>query len=423
MPLLINYLHFPFYYGGRLGDNMLKAVHFTAAVATALLILCTAGTATAKLGPTSSILLDAESGEIISSERPDTVRYPASLTKLMTLYITFEALEKGIIKMDDELTVSHYAANRSPSRLGLKPGSKIKVKTAIIAVIVKSANDCATVLAESLGYNEKEFAKNMTAVAKTLGMKKTVFKNASGLPNRQQVTTARDMAVLGAALYHHFPQYYPLFATQKFTYNGQTIYSHNHLLKNFDGADGMKTGYIAAAGFNIITSAERNGNRVIAVTMGHKTLKERDKKVAQMMEKGLQKLALNKQQAEPVYAKLESPQTFSIEKMAQMETTAVKSSEGPKFRGKWAVQIGAFSNYAKARIYALKVKRSNPELKETEVDIEPVSTASAIVYRSKLVNFSKNDADDFCNSLKKENKSCIVVAVEKDSNLLMAYKQ
>jgi len=377
----------------------------------------------AKPGSVSSIMLDAESGEILASERADIERYPASLTKLMTLYITFEALERGLIKMEDELTVSRTAANRSPSRLGLKPGSKIKVETAILAVIVKSANDCATVLAEGLGYTEQEFAKNMTAVAKTLGMKKTVFKNASGLPNRQQVTTARDMAVLAAALYHHFPQYYPLFSTQKFTYNGQTIYSHNHLLKNFDGADGMKTGYIAAAGYNIVTSAERNGNRVIAVTMGHQTLKERDKKAADMMEKGLQKLALNNEyQPQTLYAKLENPQTFSIEKVTEADT-ATEAENKPKLpQGTWAVQIGAFSNYAKARIYALKIKRSNAGLKDKDIDIEPVSSASAIVYRSKLTNFSKNAADEFCKNLKKENKSCIVMAMDQNSNLLMAYK-
>ena len=379
------------------------------------LLLASVSAAAAKPKATSSILLDAHSGEILYSERADLVRYPASLTKLMTLYITFEALEKGLIKMDDEFTVSRTAANRSPSRLGLKVGSKIKVKTAILATIVKSANDCATVLAEGLGYSEAEFAKHMTEVGKTLGMKHTVFKNASGLPNRQQVTTARDMAILGAAIYHHFPQYYPLFSTQKFAYEGKTFYSHNHLLKNFAGADGLKTGYTAAAGFNIVTSAERDGNRVILVTMGHKDLKSRDNAAGKIMEKGLQKLAAGNARApQTVYAKLSDTAQFSVAEA--MQKTAPSASPAvakePEADQSWAVQIGAFSNYAKARIYALKVKRSDPSLKNKEVEIEPVSTASAIVYRSKLVNFSKSDAKSFCKDLKKENKSCIVSAMK-----------
>lgn len=238
----------------------------------------------------SGIVIDARTGEVLVSKNPNAVHHPASLTKLMTLYITFEALEKGLIKMDDELPVSAAAANRSPSRLGLKAGGKIKVGTAIDALIVKSANDCATVLAEGLGYSEARFAEKMTEVAKALGMKNTVFKNASGLPNSKQVTTARDMATLAAAVYFHFPQYYDLFARREFSYEGKTYYTHNHLLKNFEGADGMKTGYIASAGFNIVTSAQRDGERVIAVTMGHNTQEERDRTVARLMEQGFNKL-------------------------------------------------------------------------------------------------------------------------------------
>ena len=240
---------------------------------------------------TSSIIIDADSGEILSSSAADQLRYPASLTKVMTLYITFDALEKGLIRMDDKLPVSRNAANRSPSKLGLRAGEKISVRDAIMALVIKSANDCATVLAEGLGYSEENFAKTMTKVARELGMKNTTFKNASGLPNRAQKTTARDMALLGAAMYHHFPQYYKLFSAKKFTYKGKTYYTHNHLLKSFEGADGMKTGFTNAAGFNIITSAERNGNRVIAVTMGHDTAKLRDRKVAKLMNMGLEKLA------------------------------------------------------------------------------------------------------------------------------------
>lgn len=302
----------------------------------------------------SSIIIDAETGDVLSSSNADSLRYPASLTKLMTLYITFNALDKGLIKFEDKLPVSRNAANRSPSKLGLKKGETITVRDAVLALIVKSANDCATVLAEGLGYSEENFAKTMTEVAQELGMKNTTFKNASGLPNRAQKTTARDMALLGAAMYHHFPEYYKLFATKKFTYNGRTYYTHNHLLKSFEGADGMKTGFTNAAGYNIVTSAERDGHRVIAVTMGHNTIRQRDTKVASLMKKGLQKLAMSDHiEAPNLYANADT-HTYGEPSLIEAATVA---DEAPA-SDVWAVQIGAFSNYAKARNYAISVKNS-----------------------------------------------------------------
>ena len=271
-------------------DIAFSMKHFVFSLFISLAIL-TAATCPAGAS-TSSIIIDAWSGEVLSASGADTQRYPASLTKLMTLYITFDALEKGIIKLDDRLPVSRNAANRSPSKLGVRAGETISVRTAVMALIIKSANDCATVLAEGLGYTEENFALTMTKVARELGMKNTTFKNASGLPNRAQKTTARDMALLGAAVYHHFPQYYKLFSATKFEYQGRTYYTHNHLLKNFDGADGMKTGFTNAAGYNIVTSAERNGKRVIAVTMGHNSAKLRDRQIAKLMDKGLTRLAM-----------------------------------------------------------------------------------------------------------------------------------
>lgn len=357
----------------------------------------------------SSIVIDAQTGDVLYSRNADEQRAPASLTKMMTLYITFNALDKGLIKMDDMLPVSQTAANRSPSKLGLKRGEKISVKNAIMALIVKSANDCATVLAEALGYSEDKFAITMTKVAKELGMKNTTFKNASGLPNRQQKSTARDMAILAAAIYHHFPQYYDLFSAKKFSYNGNTYYTHNHILKQFKGADGLKTGYTNAAGFNVATSAERDGHRVIAVTMGHNTQKDREQKVASMMSNGLTKLALADNIATPtLYA-----QTTNLKPSKQPSNIADKN---------WGVQIGAFSNYAKARHYALNIRQqvNSPEVRQSQVDIEPTKKGAAIVYRSKLIGFEKNEADKTCNRLKKSNKSCIVVAMKKTQQLAMA---
>ncbi len=355
---------------------------------------------------TSSIVIDALSGDVIAQHNADELRYPASLTKLMTLYLTFNALERGDIELDDELKVSRFAANREPSKLGVKAGETIKVKDAVMALIIKSANDCATVLAENLGGSEAEFAKMMTQTAHDLGMKNTTFKNASGLPNRQQKTTARDMAILGSAVYHHFPEYYDLFSATKFTYKGKTYYTHNHLLKKYKGADGMKTGYTSAAGYNIVTSAERDGRRVIAVTMGHDSIKSRDLKVAQLMNKGLKA-----QPAHRIYAKLELP-SFSEDITASGDNHL------------WGIQIGAFSNYIKARNYALNIQSEIhlPYAQKTEINVEPASKGSAIVYRAQLVGLAKNEADKTCYSLKKANKSCIVVEVSDSQHIAMVNK-
>ncbi|MCQ2740519.1 MAG: D-alanyl-D-alanine carboxypeptidase [Alphaproteobacteria bacterium] len=361
----------------------------------------------------SSIVIDAVSGEVIFSTNADELRYPASLTKLMTLYITFDALDKGNLKFDDQLKISRYASNREPSRLGLKVGETIKVKDAILALIVKSANDCAAVLAESLAGNEKEFAQIMTQTAKNLGMKNTTFMNASGLPHPSQKTTARDMAILGSALYHHFPEYYDLFSTTTFEYDGRKYYTHNHLLKRFEGADGMKTGYTAAAGYNIVTSAEREHQRVIAVTMGHNTIKERDLKVAQLMNSGLKKLAKSQEKTIPerrLFAKLGIPSLLIDDTNSQDRN--------------WAIQIGAFSNYVKARNYALLVQNNLhiSHLSKPEINVEPAAKGAAVVYRSQLTGFVKNEADKICYRLKKNNKSCIVVASQVQQQLVMAEK-
>ena len=404
--------------------------------------------AKSSLASVSSILIDAHTGEVIESNNADKIRYPASLTKVMTLYITFDALEKGVIHLEDEFKVSRTAANRSPSKLGLKAGSTITVKDAVMALIIKSANDCATVLAEGLGFTEENFAKTMTKVAKELGMKNTTFKNASGLPNREQKTTARDMAVLGAAVYHHFPQYYHFFSTPKFTHNNHTYYSHNRLLKTFDGTDGMKTGFTNAAGYNIVTSAERNGHRVIAVTMGHKQAKFRDKKVHSMMNSGLVKLAMaDKVNDSNLYAKLEEKTIKKNDKKTIDKTVDIALDSPPKEitvasieengdiaaqiieeaiqkSGDWGIQVGAFSNYTKARNYALQIQKEIPQkYSDKSIDIEAAQKGAAVVYRSKIVGFEKNEAKSACNDLKKSKKSCIVVAVSSDEKLTVAQNQ
>ena len=351
---------------------------------------------------TSSMVIDALTGDILYSHNVDERRYPASLTKLMTLYLTFNALEKGDITFNTEFSTSYKAASQEPSHLGLLKGDTISVKDAIMALIVKSANDCAVVLAEGIGGSEKNFVEMMNKTAKKLGMKHTTFKNPNGLHHKDQKTTARDMAILASAVYHHYPEYYGLFSTKTFTYKGHTFGNHNHLLKHFKGADGMKTGYYRRAGYNIVTSAQWADKRVIAVTMGHQTSKKRDYKVTDLMKDGLTKLTGKRSGI--IYAKLDIPELNNND------------------NNSWGIQIGAFSNYIKARNYALMIQNDihQPYANKSKINVEPAPDGGAVIYRSQLKGFAKNEADKTCYSLKKTNKSCIVIKTSENKQLAMA---
>ena len=241
----------------------------------------------------ASIVIDAETGEVLRSRSADVRRYPASLTKVMTLYLLFEAIDDGKFSLDSKLKVSKRAAGQSPSKLGLRAGSTIRVEDAIKSLIVKSANDIAVVVAEALGGTEIEFARMMTRKAKELGMSRTTFRNASGLPNRKQRSTARDMARLAQALMRDFPDRYHYFDDQRFRYNGRVHRTPNKLLARYRGMDGIKTGYIRASGFNLVASAERDGRRVIAVVFGGKTPRSRNAHVANLLDLGFTRIAEN----------------------------------------------------------------------------------------------------------------------------------
>ncbi|MQX37940.1 D-alanyl-D-alanine carboxypeptidase [Roseospira navarrensis] len=248
-----------------------------------MLVLIMPGEAAARY---ASIVVDASSGRIVHGRHIDTRLYPASMTKMMTLYLLFEALDSGRLDMDSRLSVSRRAAGQTPSKLGLKAGSTIAVRDAIRALVVKSANDVATVVAEALGSTEVGFARLMTDKARSLGMRDTTFMNASGLPNRGQKSTARDMAILSMALMKHFPHHYHYFSSTSFRFNGRTYTGHNRLLTRYDGADGLKTGYISASGFNIAVSAARNGRRLIGVVFGGRTARSRDDHMVELLDKG-----------------------------------------------------------------------------------------------------------------------------------------
>ena len=229
----------------------------------------------------------------------DSPRHPASLTKIMTLYLLFERLEQSKIKLTTDLPVSAHAAVQAPSKLGLKPGETIRVETAIRAIVTKSANDVAVIVAEALGGDEESFARLMTAKAKALGMPQTVYRNASGLPDDQQITTARDQAILGRAIQDRFPNYYQYFATRTFDFRGKSIRNHNHLLGVIDGVDGIKTGYIHDSGFNIVTSIRRANHHIVAVVFGGRTAEARDARVRSLIDNNIN-IAAVKRTAPPV---------------------------------------------------------------------------------------------------------------------------
>src|SRR5262245_63134895 len=231
----------------------------------------------------ASIVVDANSGAVLHASNPDAQRHPASLTKIMTLYLLFERLEAGKLKLDSPLKVSAHAEDQAPTKLGLEDGESIKVEDAIKGMVTRSANDAAVVVAEALAGSEEEFAKLMTRKAQALGMTKTVYKNASGLPNDAQVTTARDQAILGRAIQERFPNHYKYFKTQSFVFRGQTIGNHNRLLGKVEGVDGIKTGYTHASGFNLVTSMRREKRHVVAVVLGGSSASSRDARMRELL--------------------------------------------------------------------------------------------------------------------------------------------
>lgn len=234
----------------------------------------------------ASIVVDAETGKVLRSRNANKVLHPASLTKIMTLYMTFDALSRGQLQLKDRIPISRRAAGMVPSKLDLPVGSSIRVEDAVYALVTKSANDVAVALAEKIGGSEWAFAQQMTAKARALGMTKTVFTNASGLPDKKQVSTARDMAILARALVYNHPQYYHYFSTKNFSYRGHNYHNHNKLMSSYDGMDGIKTGYIHASGFNLVASAVRDNRRLIGVVFGGRSSKSRNDHMAQIMDEG-----------------------------------------------------------------------------------------------------------------------------------------
>lgn len=236
----------------------------------------------------ASLVLDASTGTVLSQDNADTPRHPASLTKMMTIYLTFRALRDGRLTLDQKLPVSRHAAGMAPTKLGLRPGQTISVRDCLLAMVTKSANDAATVVAEKLGGSEARFVESMNAQGLLLGMSHTHFASASGLPNAADHTTARDMSRLALALYRDFPSRVPIFATDEFTFRGRTVHGHNRLMERYPGMDGLKTGYTRAAGFNLASTAVREGHRLFGVVLGGRTARKRDDAMATLLDAGFE---------------------------------------------------------------------------------------------------------------------------------------
>ena len=356
----------------------------------------------------ASLVMDAETGKVLQETNADTRNYPASLTKMMTLYLVFDALKSERLKLTDHLKVSAKATRQPSSKLGLTRRSRITVKQAILALTIKSANDVAVAVAETLAKNERDFALKMTAMARRIGMRSTTFRNASGLPHRAQLSTARDMAILGNALLRDFPHFYHFFSERQFSFNGKVFKNRNKMLKNFDGADGIKTGYIRASGFNLVTSVKRGNRRLIGVVFGGRTPRARDRVMARLLDNGFDQ--------------------FGPEQIADGEAvgTAVTdpAEKNAKPSGKWGIQVGAYWDVASAKKIAKVAYGKVPELLlDGVVKVVPLRRKSGkSIYRGRILGLDKKQAYGSCRVLKRSKMSCMVF-LTKDSGAQIAARR
>lgn len=420
----------------------------------------------------SSIMVDAVTGEIISSSNADVSTYPASLTKMMTLYLLFDALKHGQVKLTDTITFSDHAASQDATNLAVSAGAKIKVETAILSVVVRSANDAATAIGEEIAGSEWAFGKKMTQTARALGMKNTTYLNANGLPNPSQRTTARDQAILAVALLRDFPEYYHYFAAERFSYRGVQYAGHNRVLNKLNGADGIKTGYIRASGFNLVSSAEQNGRRLVGVVLGGSTPYLRDKQMVAMMNKGFKTratgsgtmLALSAPNsagptkapavvvaAAPVSVPAAMIAAASLAPIGEATQPVVAANEEDggimpasisgdpllpvlkpgsglqlnfaeatppdsqamenvwRANGGYGVQVGAYSQYAPAQKAALRVTRAMPEIfTDSRIAIDEQGK----LYRARVTGLTKADAEKACAQLKAKKTDCLVFVTD-----------
>jgi D-alanyl-D-alanine carboxypeptidase len=406
----------------------------------------------AAAAPNAAIVVDAKTGKTLYSSNADAKRYPASLTKMMTLYMLYEAIETGQTSMNSRIRFSARAAGQAPSKLGLKKGQTIRVKDAILALVTKSANDVATAVGEHISGTESEFAKQMTKKARSLGMSKTTFRNASGLPNKAQVTTARDMAILGRALRDHYPQYFSYFKTPSFSYKGKRYGNHNKLLGRFSGVDGIKTGFTRASGFNLVTSVKKDGREVVAVVIGGDTGKQRDNRMAGLLKKYVPKATRGRRTAAiirggPDTVSVTMPRiaankfplprlrptgsaiiitdmsasvvgansVFAAEAIGQGDATPIEEIEAaakPRApKSGWKIQLAATPTQSSAEdILNQALARGGDVLASVTPYTETVEKSGTTLYRARFGGFdSKESARDACTAMKRRDFRCLAL--------------
>jgi len=355
----------------------------------------------------ASIVVDSETGRILSGTNVDTRNYPASLTKMMTLYMVFDEINAGNIKLDSRFRVSRRAARQPASKLGIRYNQTMTVHDAILALVTKSANDVATMIAENIAGSERNFALHMTTKARQLGMSRTTFRNASGLPHRGQLSTARDMAKLARALINDHPDFYQYFSVKSFAYKGRVYANHNKLLTSYEGTDGIKTGYIRASGYNLVASAKRRGQRLIGVVFGGNSSRLRNRRMTALLNKGFSTLNGGKRPSTVTASRVPTAPTS-----APSGTVQPDQSQGEKIV--WAIQVGAFAQYSQA-IQAAKyaVKSARSLLPDSQIRIVPLNRKNGrILHRARIVGVSRRQAYRACRELKRKNRQCMELTMK-----------
>jgi len=356
----------------------------------------------------ASIVIDFETGRVLSEQGADERRHPASLTKMMTLFMVFEALDQKKIALDQRWAVSAFAAGQSPTKLGLEEGDRVRVRDIVLGMVTRSANDAAVVAAEGLGGSEARFAEMMTRRARQLGMSATTFMNASGLPHDAQVTSVRDMATLGRELIRQFPHHYHFFSTAEFAYEGRQFANHNRLMRWYEGADGIKTGFIRASGFNLVASAVRDGRRIVGAVIGGPNPSERDQHMGKLLDAGFERRV---PASAPAVARAQAPkakQAIAAAAPAPAKTEKA-SAAGP---GDWAIQVGAFNQRAAARKAAEDAARiASLHVAKAEIQIlGPASAArNAAAHRARLTGLTQAQARAACRALGAKDMDCMIV--------------
>jgi D-alanyl-D-alanine carboxypeptidase len=391
----------------------------------------------------ASIVVDAGTGQVLSESDADSLTYPASLTKMMTLYLTFEAMNAGRLRLDQDLPVSGWAASRPPTKLGLVAGDAVSVRSLILGIVTRSANDAAVVLAEGIAGSEPGFAGMMNREARQLGMTRTHYANASGLPDPRQTTTARDQAQLALALYHDFPREFQYFSTREFVFRGRRILGHDGLLEEYPGADGIKTGYIRASGFNLATSAVQSGHRLIGVVMGGRTARSRDALMISLLDAGFAELGVQPNPGAPhVFSAIAAaqqpvprrpqavlapaaPETGASRVQAEQiareaarlvahlspiaHAEAASLDRGSRARlteARWSVQLGAFRSEREARKVGREAQALTPLKGKPLRIVDSRAAGNRRLYRPRFVSLTEQQAVKACIELRKRGGAC-----------------